>query len=62
MRSNIALIYTETNGLHKVNTPITGYNVHLYSNLVVLNYNIGFYSESKKKKLLLNLKINIELL
>ena len=49
MRSNIVFIYTETNGLHKVNAPITGYNVHLYSNLVVLNYNIGFYSESKKK-------------
>ena len=49
MRSNVVFIYTETNGLHQVKTPITGYNVHLYSNLVVLNYNIGFYSESKKK-------------
>ena len=48
MRSNIVFIYAETNGLHKTNQAITGYNVHLYSNLVVLNYNIGYYSESKK--------------
>ena len=49
MRSNIVFIYAETNGLHKSYQAITGYNVNLYSNLVVLNYNIGYYSESKKK-------------
>ena len=60
MRSNIVFIYAETNGLHKTNQAITGYNVYLYSNLVVLNYNIDI--NLIFQKLLLNLKINTELL
>lgn len=47
--NNICIFYTETNGLHKSNAPITKKKLYNYARLVSLHYIIGYYDEKKKQ-------------
>ncbi len=51
MPKNICIIYTETNGLHQLDEPVTKKNIFGFARLVCLNYLIGYRKDGKFKEL-----------
>lgn len=51
MPKNICIIYTETNGLHQLDEPVTKKNIFGFARLVCLNYIIGYRKDGKFKEL-----------
>ena len=47
MTKNICFLYTETNGLHKLDEPVCKKNIYGFANLVALNYLIGYRENGK---------------
>lgn len=51
MPKNICILYTETNGLHKLNEPVSKKNSFGFARLVCLNYIIGYRKDGEFKEL-----------
>ena len=51
MTKNICVIYTETNGLHQLDEPVSKKNIFGFARLICLNYLIGYRKDNKFVKL-----------
>lgn len=51
MPKNICFLYTETNGLHKLDEPVTKKNSFGFARIITINYIIGYQKDGKFKEL-----------